>query len=99
MDIQTFLINILEFLNDTIMPLMIAVAGLFFIWNATRYFIFGGANSEDQERAKTLATWGIAAFVFIISLWGIVNLIVQGLNFDQTTVPVDQDYILERSQA
>ena len=78
MNIQTFLININEFLNTTIVPFLLSVAFLVFIWNVTRYFIIGGSNSDAQEKARSLALWGIIAFVVILSLWGIVNLLVSG---------------------
>lgn len=96
MNIQTFLTNILTFLNGTIMPFLIALAFVFFLWNAFRYFIVGGANEESQEKAKTLAMWGIAAFVFIVSLWGIVNLLVGGLGFG-TNTPTTSDYIQSKN--
>jgi hypothetical protein len=95
MDIQTFLVNIGEFLNSTVMPFIIAIAGFVFLWNAFRYFILGGANPTEQEKAKTLALWGILAFVIIISLWGIVNILVEGLGFDGNDNPVTPDYILD----
>ena len=92
MNIQAFLTSILTFLNSIILPFLITIAFLFFLINATRYFIIGGASEENQEKAKTLALWGIAAFVFILSLWGIVNLIVGGL--DLTNMPMTPDYMI-----
>jgi predicted PurR-regulated permease PerM len=94
MNIQTFLEGVLTFLNTIILPFLLALAFLFFIWNATRYFIIGGGSEESQEKAKTLALWGIAAFVFIVSLWGIVNLIVSGLGFPSND-SVLPDYVRE----
>lgn len=96
MNIQTFLINILSFLNATVLPFLFALAFLFFLWNATRYFIIGGSNEEDQTKAKALAVWGIAAFVFIVSLWGIVNLLVEGFRFGPNTA-ITPDYIQTRN--
>ncbi len=93
MNIQTFLGDILTFLDKIIFPLLFALAFLFFIWNATRYFIIGGANEESQVKAKRLAFWGIAAFVFIMSLWGIVNLFVGGLGFGTSTVIFPDYYV------
>lgn len=96
MDLQTFLTNIALFLNNTIMPFIMALAGFVFIWNAARYFIIGGANPDDQEKARTLALWGILAFVFIVSLWGIVKLMVGGLNLGNTNQPVVPDYMASK---
>ncbi len=90
MDIQTFLGGIGEFLNGMVLPAIMAIAGLFFMVNAFRYFILGGAEPESQEKAKTLALWGIAAFVFTVSLWGIVNILVEGAGLDND--PIEPDY-------
>lgn len=64
------------FLNKFVVPLVIALAFVFFVYNAVRYFIIGGANAESQEKARTLALWGVLAFVFIVSIWGLVNMLV-----------------------
>jgi predicted PurR-regulated permease PerM len=92
MDLQTFLKNIGGFLHDTLMPALIAFAFLFFLWNVVRYFIIGGSNSESQEKARTLALWGILAFVVIFSLWGIIELLVDSLDFGPNRV-IKPDYM------
>ncbi len=94
-NIQSVLTNFLSFLNETIIPFLFAFAFLIFIWNAARYFIIGGANPDDQEKARGLAMWGVAAFVIIISLWGIVNLVVAGFGLGDKTPPTP-DYIQQK---
>lgn len=82
--IQDFLIALLNFLNEVVVPFIFALAFLFFIWNAARYFIIESGNEEGREKAKRLALWGIIAFVLMISIWGIVNLLVGGLGFSRS---------------
>lgn len=86
MNIQGFLGEFLTFLNLIIVPLIFALAFLFFLWNATRYFIIGQGSDESKEKAKRLALYGILAFVIMVSIWGIVNLLVGGLGFDRTSI-------------
>lgn len=89
MDIQTFLKNIITFLNETIVPFIIAAAFLVFIWNMARYFIIGSTVAGDEKkgvvsgriRARQYALYSIIAFVVILSLWGIVNMFVDGFGF------------------
>lgn len=85
MNLQTFLINIGKFLNDTLVPFLLVLAALAFFWNIAKYFIMEGGNEEAHEKARSYAIWGITAFVVIVSLWGIVNLVVNGLGFGNTT--------------
>jgi heme/copper-type cytochrome/quinol oxidase subunit 4 len=96
MTIQDLLNFIAGLLNNVVLPAIVALAFLFFMVNAFRYFILGGANPDDQEKARTLAVWGIAAFVVLSSLWGMVNILVDafGLEGSYSTTP---DYLCENN--
>ena len=94
MDLQTAIPKFLIFLNDLIVPFLLAIAGLIFIWNAVRYFIFEGASDEGQTKAKSLMLWSIIAFVIMVSMWGIVNLLVEGLGLDNRAIT--PDYLCEK---
>lgn len=94
MNIQTFLKGLLTFLNNTIVPAILALALFIFLWNAFRYFIIGGSEEESQQKAKSLATWSIAAFVIILSIWGIVNVFVSGLGLSKN--PITPDYMCNK---
>lgn len=75
-----------SFVNVFVVPLLLGLAFAFFIWNAVRYFIIGGASSESQGKAKALALWGVLAFVFILSIWGLTNVIVSSFGIGQNRV-------------
>jgi hypothetical protein len=90
--IQGYIIAIIRFINTTIIPVLFGLALLFFLVNAARYFILKGADAEGQEKARSLALYGIGAFVALLSLWGIVNLLVEDLGFDRER-PITPDYI------
>jgi hypothetical protein len=81
MNLQTFLTNTIAFINNTVITLLITVAFVSFLWNAFQYFIVQGDSEDGQTKAKSLALWSIAAFVIIVSFWGIVNMIVGDLGF------------------
>ncbi len=72
---------VISFLNGYIIPLLIAVAFLAFIWGMFTYFIRGGASEEGRQQGKQLAVYAVAGFVLIVSLWGIVNVIAGGMGF------------------
>jgi len=86
--LQDFIIAITLFINNILIPFLFGLALLFFIFNAFRYLILG-ANADAQENARKLAMYGIGAFVLLVSIWGIVNLLVSGLGFnnDRYVVP------------
>ena len=93
--LQEYIIGITIFVNNVIIPFLFGLALLFFIWNAFRFFILGNKNGPDQENAKKLAFYGIGAFVFLVSLWGIINLLVSGLGFNNSNYPIEPDYIMQ----
>lgn len=78
-EIGGFIDRITTFINNTIIPLVFAISLVVFIWGMFRYFIHKGA--EDREQGKQLAIWAVVAFVLMVSIWGIVNLIANGLGF------------------
>ena len=91
-DIQSFLSAILDFFNGVLIPFLFGVALLIFLYNALRFFIIGSSNPDDKESAKRLAIYGILGFVFLVSLWGIINLLVFGLGFNRQAT-ITPDYI------
>lgn len=90
--VQSYIVAIIQFINNTIIPVLFGLALLFFLVNAARYFILKGGDSDGQEKARSLALYGIGAFVALLSLWGIVNLLVEDLGFDREN-PITPDYI------
>ncbi len=88
--IETFFKNIMNFINGTLVPLVFAIAFLAFLWGATKYFILGGADEGKREEGRQLMLYSIVAFVLMISIWGIVNLIGQGLFNTNDTIRIPQ---------
>jgi hypothetical protein len=88
--LQSLLTDSVAFLNKSVLPLLFSLAFLFFIVNVARYFIIGGANEDSRKKARLLALWGIIAFVVMISIWGIVNILVSGLGVGRGT-PLSPD--------
>lgn len=81
---QTLIGAIGDFMNGVLIPLLLGIAFLFFVINGVRFFVIGGSSDEGQERAKNLALYGIATFVFILSFWGIVNVLGSGIGISGT---------------
>jgi len=74
---QDLLINILVFSNDVLIPFIIGIGFLVFVWGIFKYFIFGGANDEAKASGKSLIIWATVGFVVIIIFWGIINLLTE----------------------
>lgn len=90
--IQSFGTDLVVFLSGTVIPFLLAIAFVAFVYNIIRYFIVGAGNANAREDARRYALYSIAGFVLIVSIWGIVNLLVLGLGFDDNQ-PVCPDFI------
>ena len=81
-DFQNLLENIVEFTNDILIPFIIAIGFLVFVWGMFRYFIAGGANDEAKQSGKSLMIWATLGFVLIIVFWGVINLIASSTGLE-----------------
>lgn len=67
--------DILTFVNTYVIPFIIGIGFLVFVWGMFQYFIAGGANEEKKESGKSLMIWATLGFVLIIIFWGVLNLL------------------------
>ncbi len=80
---------IFTLLNNYIMPLIIALAGLYFVWGLLQY-VAGGDKGKDE--AKGVILWGIIILVVMLSFWGLVNIVKDSL-FSDTITSIGTDDI------
>lgn len=86
--------NLLSFIDGVVIPFILSIGFLVFVWGMFKYFIQGGASDEAKESGKSLIMYAIAGYVVILAFWGIVNIISNGLGLEDTlddtpTVKVD----------
>ena len=90
--ITAYIVAFLQILN-LIIYLMFPLAFLFFLVNVVRYFIIGGGNEDAQEKARSLAVWGLLGLVVLFAIWGIVNIVVMTFNLQGSGTPIIPDYV------
>jgi len=78
--------NILGFSNNVLIPFILGIGFLVFVWGMFRYFIAGGANDEAKEQGKSLMVYATLGFVLIIVFWGIVNLVATSTGLENETI-------------
>lgn len=83
---QTLLQNIVAFSSDVLIPFIIAIGFLVFVWGMFQYFIAGGANDEKKEKGKSLMIYATLGFVLIIVFWGVINLLTQSTGLEGKTL-------------
>jgi hypothetical protein len=67
--------TILFIINDVLVPVLFAVAFIVFLYGVAKAYIFSGGDQAAIEQGHKLILWGLIAFVVMISLWGLVNVV------------------------
>ncbi len=68
--------GIFKFIKDTlntVLPLIIAAAVVYFVWGMFQLFLAG--DEEKKDKAKTTIIYGIIAIFVMVSVWGLVNIL------------------------
>ncbi|OGI63921.1 hypothetical protein A2914_02275 [Candidatus Nomurabacteria bacterium RIFCSPLOWO2_01_FULL_41_21] len=71
-DLSAVLCKIGELLN-TIMPILIALAVVYFIWGVASYILAGDDEGKSKGRDKMIM--GLIGLVVIVSIWGLVSIL------------------------
>ena len=72
----TTLIDLIE----AVIPLLIAIAVLYFIWGVVQFIINSGDEAARAE-GKTKMIWGIVGLFIIVSVWGLVAFLQDVFTF------------------
>ncbi len=61
-------------LMDAIVPLLVAVAVVCFVYGIIQFFLFPD-NEEKKKTGKTFMLWGIVTLFVMVSIWGLVGIL------------------------
>ncbi len=81
-DLGTTISGLVDIINTYLIPFVLALAFLVFVWGMFKFFILGGANDEAKESGKSLIIYALAGFVLIVIFWGLVNFLVDLIGVD-----------------
>lgn len=86
--------TIIDLINTIFVPLIFALAFVVFLWGIFKYFILGGHDEEAKESGRSLMIWGLIGFFVMVSVWGLVNLLVDTFQLNDsgpTSLPTVPD--------
>jgi hypothetical protein len=72
-----------EDLINRVIPFIIALAVLWFLWGIFR-FITNVGDPEKRKEATGMILWGVVGLFVMVSVWGLVNILVRSVNLDNT---------------
>jgi hypothetical protein len=79
--IGTFVKGIIGFINEVLFPLALAIAFIALVWGIVKYFVIGGDSDDGKSKGKDLIIYSVVGFVIILSFYGIINVLANGLGF------------------
>lgn len=80
---QTTLASILcklSVLINTIIPILIALGVVYFIWGVISYVVAGDDEAKTKGRDKMI--YGLIGLLVIVSIWGLVNILKRSFGVD-----------------
>ena len=85
-EFRGYLASITNFINGVLIPFIVGIGFLFFVWGMFQFFIAGGSNDEAKEKGKSLMIYATAGFVLIFIFWGVINLLSGATGLDDPTL-------------
>lgn len=73
------LFNVINNILNKILPIIISIAVIWFIYNVFNYAILSG-DEEAKTKTKNKMIWGIVALFVMVSVWGLVGLLTGTFN-------------------
>lgn len=77
------LINMASDLINRLIPFIIALTVLVFLWGVFKFVISGG-DGDARKEAQGYMIWGIIALFVMVSVWGLVNILVRSFALNNT---------------
>jgi len=83
---QDVLCFVTKIINDSVIPLIFAVAVLSFVWGVVQFVINNGEEAK-REKGRQFMIWGIIALAVMISVWGLVRILGSTFGLDVSFIP------------
>lgn len=86
LDQLTNLVESIRGIVDILIPLVFALAILFFFWGLAQFILAAGDESAASA-GKSKMIWGIVAIAVMASIWGLVFFLQDNLGVQQYGAP------------
>ena len=84
---QDLLCYVTRIINDAIIPLIFALAVVFFVWGAVKFFIINADEEAKRAQGKQFMIWGIIALAVMVSILGLVSILSNTFNINSSVLP------------
>ena len=85
--LQGYKDSILTVVNSILVPVLIAISFIVFLWGVYKSFIWNGDSDTERAKGRQFVLWGIIGLVVIFSIWGLEELIRGTLSLPSNVHP------------
>jgi len=85
--LETYKNDIIDVINGILIPAIMSVAFLVFMWGVYKYFFWKGDSDTERATGRTFILYGVIGFVIISCIWGIVEIFSGTLGLDTGNAP------------
>ena len=85
---QDLLCYLTKIINDSVIPLIFALAVVSFVWGAVNFLIINADDEKKREQGRQFMIWGIIALAAMLSIWGLVTILGNTFNIDTSVLPM-----------
>ncbi|MBU3668806.1 MAG: hypothetical protein FGM57_02460 [Candidatus Taylorbacteria bacterium] len=87
---QSGLIGVIKMVGqliDWLLPLVIALTVLVFVWGLFK-LVLAGDSEDARKEARGYIMWGIVALFVMVSVWGLVNILIRSFALSNGLPPM-----------
>jgi hypothetical protein len=84
---QDLLCYVTKIINDSVIPLIFALATVMFVWGAVNFFIINADEEAKRAEGKQFMVWGIVALAVMLSVWGLVGIVSSTFGINGNILP------------
>ena len=74
-------------INDSIIPLIFALATAFFVWGVVQFVILGAGEEAKRTQGKQHMIWGVVALAVMLGVWGLVSILGSTFGLETGILP------------
>lgn len=79
--------TLIGLINSVLVPLLLAIAFIVFIYGIAKSYIFSQGDEGAVEQGHKIILWGLIGFFVILSVWGLVNILVDTFRLNSIPAP------------
>ena len=85
--VKGFLTSFRGLLNTTV-PVIFGLCLIYFFWGVAQFILHDAGNATSREEGKKKILWGFIALFIFVSLYGILNLIGDTIDLDNSRIDI-----------